>query len=1462
MHNVSFKFVKENFLENRIPLMLNRNFAALFAVTVFLLLSSPKPAVCGDWPMWRYNARRGAATPDALPEQIHLQWVRELSKQRTAWPATQTKLQFDRSYEPVVMGRQLFVGSTVNDSITAYSTESGDQLWRFYTNGPVRFAPVALEGRVYAVSDDGYLYCLDVVNGKLLWKVNGGPTDREIIGNGRLVSSWTARGGPVVDDGVVYFTAGIWPSMGIFIHAVDAQNGRILWTNSETGSEFTVHPHRASSFGSVVPQGYLAVSGNYLIVPGGRSLPAVLDLKTGKVVHFQFGGKSSGGFAVTAAEQFFVVGGDIFRLDNGDELASAEIKVISNDLVIGNRNRNKTIVVHPLSNSIQETTITDKRGRREKKLAYRPKQIKSVSFDDTAPTNVWLRSGNRIFTGDVNRVAAFELMTKDDDSRNATSLQQKPVWNARVNGTIGSMLAADDKLFVVTEEGRIYCFGKEQREPKRHHLTPARFSGLENPEIEQAKTIIEATGVEKRNENREPGYSIIFGAGSPDDVLELSSMVNYHLRVLDPHPNTVDRFRKHADFTGIYGKDVTATLGTPKKHSLPPYLASLIVCDDMPAAEFDFSRECLSSVYQLLRPYGGVACLKMSGDEHTAFAKSVRAAKLPGAQVTRRGEYTLLRRVGALPGSGSWTHQYGDATNSVVSKDNLVKVPLGVLWFGGPSNDKILPRHGHGPSPQVAGGRLFIEGLDILRAVDVYTGRLLWEKEIKGIGSYYNTTRHFPGAGEIGSNYVSKEDSVYAVYGSKILDLDAATGEKKKEFVLQSADGTKPPNWGFIAVYGDYLVATSTPLEVNKDVGNSKKKGAVVPVEFEPLINPNARWRYLAGSDPQENWTTIGFDDSTWKSGKAGFGYGDGDDRTVLENMRGKFTRVYLRRNFDAGTAAVAESLVLMVNFDDAFIAYLNGKEIARHNINGRSGRNARLSGRHEAAGHEVYAIRNFQKLLKGARNVLAIEGHNRSIRSSDFTLDPFLLFKPTRKNNHPIVLVKNQIPVEENSASAGDAFKPVSYSSASKQLAVLNRHTGKLLWKREARFSFRHNCIVAADGKVFCIDGLSPVKVQTLKRRGIDATGKSRLLALDVKTGREIWSSDQDVTGTFLNYSDTYDVLLQAGSAYRDRASDEVDLGMVTYRGSDGKLLWKNLGIKYSGPCLLWRDKIITNGGGGFQLDLRSGKQTGWTYSREYGCNTAIGSEHLITFRSGAAGFCDLSGDSGTGNIGGFRSSCTSNLIAADGVLNAPDYTRTCSCAYQNQTSLALIHMPEAELWTFNKIQGNQQSFKQFGLNFGAPGDRRGPNSTLWLDYPTVGGPSPNIDVTVTPKEPEWFRRHSSQLHGEGLNWIAASGGKGIESVTLKLASQSGTARSYTIRLHFSEPDEVKSGERVFSVTLQNQTVLKHFDIVKEAGGSHRAVIKEFTGVSAEADVLLKLIPDETSRLKPVLCGMEVVAE
>ena len=531
----------------------------------------------------------------------------------------------------------------------------------------------------------------------------------------------------------------------------------------------------------------------------------------------------------------------------------------------------------------------------------------------------------------------------------------------------------------------------------------------------------------------------------------------------------------------------------------------------------------------------------------------------------------------------------------------------------------------------------------------------------------YEYTGHQPGAGEIGSNYVSTEDHVYAVYGHDILALDATTGATTRRFTLNGNVDEKKSYWGFIAVHDNLLIATSSPVRVD-DSKTAGSKLAPALKGYSPLIKQNEQWQYLAGSDPRGNWTAVDYKPTgSWKTGRVGFGYGDGDDRTVLKDMAGKYTRVYLRHEFDGKQAIDALKLTLAVNYDDAFIAYLNGKEIARVGVGRGSAANASKIASHEAAGYETFDVANFRSLLKPGRNVIALEGHNSSSTSSDFSLDPYLLIK-TGGSKTPPGSTKPPKPKPPAPTLAG-LLKSTQYASASRRLVVFDRHTGKLLWSRDAKFNFRHNCICIADGKLFCLDGMSPKKLDTLRRRGLDAGGKATLYAFDAHTGNELWSTTEDVFGTFLNYSVAHGVLVQAGSAYRDRAKDEVGTGIVAYRGSDGKVLWKDRSLKYGGPCLLWRDKIITNGGGGFQLDLLTGKSTGWKYSRMYGCNTAVGSEHLLTFRSGAAGFYDLAGDSGTGNLGGFKSSCTSNLIVADGVLNAPDYTRTCSCAYQNQT-------------------------------------------------------------------------------------------------------------------------------------------------------------------------------------------------
>ena len=94
------------------------------------------------------------------PEQLHLQWMRQLPPRKPAWALT-PMMPKDWAYEPAVCGDLVLVGCSHNDAVMAFDRASGAQRWRFYTNGPIHYAPVPEETRVYVGSDDGYLYCLN-----------------------------------------------------------------------------------------------------------------------------------------------------------------------------------------------------------------------------------------------------------------------------------------------------------------------------------------------------------------------------------------------------------------------------------------------------------------------------------------------------------------------------------------------------------------------------------------------------------------------------------------------------------------------------------------------------------------------------------------------------------------------------------------------------------------------------------------------------------------------------------------------------------------------------------------------------------------------------------------------------------------------------------------------------------------------------------------------------------------------------------------------------------------------------------------------------------------------------------------------------------------------------------------------------------------------------------------------------
>jgi len=263
---------------------MSKNNSLTVLITIGLMAATSMLARGDDWPMWRHDAGRTGISNQPKLATPHLQWTRQLLPLTSAF--RNPRLQFDAGYEPVVMGTTLVVASSRNDSVTAYSTETGEELWRFYSEGPVRFAPVLWKGRVIFGSDDGQLYCVALDDGTLLWEFQAVPRSRKVLGNRRVISVWPIRGGPVVADNRVYFAAGVWPFEGVFIYALDATTGKKIWLNDRLGFVYGDHPHNAKAFGGLTPQGYLVVNGDELIVPCSAAYPAKLDRRTGETIEF------------------------------------------------------------------------------------------------------------------------------------------------------------------------------------------------------------------------------------------------------------------------------------------------------------------------------------------------------------------------------------------------------------------------------------------------------------------------------------------------------------------------------------------------------------------------------------------------------------------------------------------------------------------------------------------------------------------------------------------------------------------------------------------------------------------------------------------------------------------------------------------------------------------------------------------------------------------------------------------------------------------------------------------------------------------------------------------------------------------------------------------------------------------------------------------------------------------------
>ena len=932
---------------------------------LFALLCVASNAQHYDWSMWRYNYERSASTPEQLSDKLYLQWQIQYSARTPVWddPLNQNLMQYDRIFEPIVAGNKIFLGFNDQDKVIALDINSGKELWHYYTDGPVRLPLASNNGNIYFTSDDGNCYCLNANTGSLVWKVSLAPAGNKLLGNKRLISMWPARGGIVIKDNILYTAASIFPMMGTFIYAIDANTGNVIWENEGTGSNYILQPHNTPAFADIAPQGNFAISNDKLLVAGGRSVPAAFDLKTGEKLYYQLAENGNTGGAFTCCNDRVFINHHRERMTN------------MYDSKTGNKIKDK-VGEYPI---IDGNTIYFSGNKITASILNDTNKLEPLWKIDIPAGKDLIKAGNMLFAADSNTITAIKINTD----------KPQKIWEIKTEKTIERLVASQGKLIAVSDDGSILVFGDTPVKEVAKLIKPGAQIKAKSS---LANKIIKATKIKS-------GYALVLGTIDTELLKGLITNTTLSIVAFDSDAERITQMREYFDRLGIKADRLCFMQYRKDQLLLPKYFASLTIVNDLKYLGGS-NKEIINTLFESTRPYDGKIWFNSNGEEQKQLSKTITDLNLYGAEILIEKTNTLISRNGALKGSADWTHNYGNISNTVKSDDDLVKAPLGILWFGGNSNLDVLPRHGHGPGEQIIDGRLIIQGVNCISARDVYTGRVIWKKVFENLKEdtwlvYYDETYdgdsplntkynqvHIPGANARGTNFIATKEFVYAIEGPRCHLIDTKTGELIKTF---STGDENTANLGYIGVYKNFLI-----------LGNNFTKFPVIKT-------------------------------------------GDEDEK-------------------------------------------------------------------------------------------------NKKLENYDLT--------------------------------------------ASRELMILDRFSGKKIWEMTAKNGFIHNSVIVGDDILFCLDKL-PVNLESkLKRRGESLPEGSRLLYVDINTGKVLHQETKNIFGSWLGYSSPQKFLLQATRPSGDMLAGENGTRMIVYKTNTKEILWDKA-IKYSNPPIISNDKIYTNGEG-----------------------------------------------------------------------------------------------------------------------------------------------------------------------------------------------------------------------------------------------------------------------------------------
>ena len=557
-----------------------------------------------DWPTYLSNNQRTGYASTDLRLPLRLTWTHKTqAKPRGAWEGPREapieghemrhRVNFDDAIQVVISKDRVYFGSTVDHQLYCVDAQSGETVWSHYSDGPIRLAPTLAHGNVYFGSDDGWVYCLRQADGSVVWKMRVGPKDDRLLARGKMISRWPVRTGVLVDGEVAYFGAGVFPHETVYLCAVNAIDGSVIWRN-DTISEQNAGRNDLS------PQGYLLSNDTTLFVPSGRSLPVAVSKATGEIIFQEkyswrtdAGGVVGGTKALLGDGQVYAGGPHHFlAMDQGNgDLGEAWIDgrqmVLAGELAYIMTGQHIQCVDRDAhaeaSQEKQKWFLKARENRRDaEKLAEARRKMEEYAtvgirwkfpseFDDAL-----IATDDLVFAGGMNQVVALDIGSG------------KPVWQQTVRGNVRGLAAADNLLIVSTDEGHLYTFagvagdGKEAAEAdgeKKLVNEWPRASQPPFPDDELSEAYHLAAEQILNRSGQRTGFCLVLGSEEGRLAYELSEQSDLTVIAVEPDAGKADRSRRLMQRAGVHGWRVTIVNAPLDRLPFSNYFANLIVSD-------------------------------------------------------------------------------------------------------------------------------------------------------------------------------------------------------------------------------------------------------------------------------------------------------------------------------------------------------------------------------------------------------------------------------------------------------------------------------------------------------------------------------------------------------------------------------------------------------------------------------------------------------------------------------------------------------------------------------------------------------------------------------------------------------------------------------------------------------------------------------------------------------------------